>query len=123
VLVPSQRHVLDLRTRFAAEHGVALRHQIRGEDFIGAAARALDGGLFGAWRWPEFDVAILNPPHKKVRPDSDLRRLLRRLGIETRHLYTAFVALALHGLLEEARAAPQLRLVVVRLDAPADHLR
>lgn len=41
------------------------------------------------------DYAILNPPYRKINSDSDHRRLLRKVGIETVNLYSAFVALAL----------------------------
>ena len=38
--------------------------------------------------------AILNPPYKKLNSDSIHRALIRKVGIETVNLYTAFVALA-----------------------------
>ncbi len=94
-LVPSLRYVLDLCTRFAAEHGVALSYEIRNEDFIRAFSPSLSGGLFGR---ESFDVATLNPPYKKLRTDSEERHLLRAVGVETSNLYAAFVALALRSL-------------------------
>lgn len=42
-----------------------------------------------------FSHAILNPPYKKIRSESEHRLILRRLGIETVNLYAAFVALSL----------------------------
>ncbi len=42
-----------------------------------------------------FDYAILNPPYKKISSHSGHRLLLRKVGIETVNLYTAFVALSL----------------------------
>ena len=71
-------------------------------DFIrGATARLADGdagGLFGptngsAGAGP-FDLAVLNPPYRKLRSDSDERRLLSAAGIETSNLYAAFLWLA-----------------------------
>lgn len=98
-LSPPLHHVLDLCKQFAEEHGVALDYEVRNVDFIRAAVRSLDDELFGVQPpWPEFDAAILNPPYGKFRTDSDERRLLRNVGIETSNLYTAFVALALRGL-------------------------
>ena len=41
-----------------------------------------------------FTHAILNPPYKKINTSSQHRTDLRRAGIETVNLYTAFVALA-----------------------------
>ncbi len=42
-----------------------------------------------------YTHAILNPPYKKINSESRHRAALRRVGIETVNLYTAFVALAL----------------------------
>ncbi len=44
---------------------------------------------------PTYDCAILNPPYAKINSGSKARAALRRLGIETSNLYTAFVAVAL----------------------------
>ena len=43
----------------------------------------------------EYNCAILNPPYAKLNSSSKSRKALRKLGIETSNLYTAFVALAL----------------------------
>ena len=57
-------------------------------DFIEAGvAEALRGNAI-------FTHAILNPPYKKINTGSQHRLDLRRAGIETVNLYTAFVALA-----------------------------
>jgi adenine-specific DNA-methyltransferase len=40
----------------------------------------------------------LNPPYRKIRSDSELRRTLRRVGIETSNLYAGFVAVAIQRL-------------------------
>lgn len=42
-----------------------------------------------------FTHAIINPPYKKIRTQSDHRFLLRQIGVETVNLYSGFVALAL----------------------------
>jgi hypothetical protein len=41
-----------------------------------------------------YTHAILNPPYKKINSHSEHRLALRRVGIETVNLYSAFVALA-----------------------------
>ena len=41
-----------------------------------------------------FTHVILNPPYKKIGANSFYRKLLRRIGIETVNLYTAFLGLA-----------------------------
>lgn len=68
--------------------------RISGADFIHAAADALSGGLF-ATELPRYSHAILNPPYKKIGSSSKYRLALRRVGIETVNLYSAFVALTI----------------------------
>ncbi len=61
-------------------------------DFIEWACDEL--GLF-ADDSARFELAILNPPYRKLNTASRERRLLSAIGIETTNLYAAFVALAL----------------------------
>lgn len=67
---------------------------IRDDDFVHAAVDSLSGDLF-AEALQKYTHAILNPPYKKIRSDSLYRSALRRAGIETVNLYSAFVALSL----------------------------
>ncbi|MEW6406598.1 MAG: BsuBI/PstI family type II restriction endonuclease, partial [Chloroflexota bacterium] len=62
-------------------------------DFINAGVDMLWGGLFPVMRYA-FTHAILNPPYKKIRSDSNYRQLLSSVGIETGNLYSAFIAIA-----------------------------
>ncbi|MBS3932960.1 MAG: Eco57I restriction-modification methylase domain-containing protein [Truepera sp.] len=71
-----------------------LRVQIRGDDFIHASVGSLTGDLF-SHSILQYTHAILNPPYKKLNSFSAHRLALRRVGIETVNLYSAFVALAL----------------------------
>jgi len=86
-----------LRTceRAAASANLRFTGRVVASDFIAAAARMLDPGLFGAGASPAFNAAILNPPYRKIHSRSNERALLRSVGIETSNLYTAFVALAI----------------------------
>lgn len=79
---------------------------IRCEDFILASADALSDDLFST-RLPRYTHAILNPPYKKLNSLSSHRLALRRVGIETVNLYSAFVALAV------AEMAPGGQLVAI----------
>ena len=54
-----------------------------------------------------FTHAILNPPYKKIGSFSEHRQALRRVGIETVNLYSAFVALAV------MQAAPGGQIVAI----------
>lgn len=78
---------------FAADKRVSFEGRVHLGDFIDHAAQMLDGGLFRK-KAAGFTHTILNPPYKKLNSNSDARLTLRRLGIETSNLYTAFIALA-----------------------------
>lgn len=43
----------------------------------------------------KYTHVILNPPYKKIKSDSTYRIALRKVGIETTNMYSAFLALAL----------------------------
>jgi adenine-specific DNA-methyltransferase len=64
-------------------------------DFIETAVRSLTGDIFADHTIEHYSHAILNPPYKKIKSDSQHRRWLREAGIETVNLYSGFVALAL----------------------------
>ncbi len=79
---------------------------IRKVDFIHAAVDWLSGSLF-AEELQKYTHAILNPPYKKINSNSSHRLALRRVGVETVNLYSAFVALAV------ALAAPGGQIVAI----------
>ena len=79
---------------------------VHGEDFIHAVVDVLSGGMF-ATSLPRYSHAILNPPYRKIGSVSSHRLALRRVGIETVNLYTAFVALTV------AQAAPGGQIVAI----------
>jgi len=62
---------------------------VRRGDFIEEAVNMIFQGE------ERFTHAILNPPYKKIHSASRHRFLLRRVGIETVNLYSAFVALTI----------------------------
>lgn len=43
----------------------------------------------------KYTNVITNPPYKKIRNDSDHRKALRSIGIETGNLYSAFMAISI----------------------------
>lgn len=70
---------------------------LHASDFVEWGCDRLEGGLFAAE--PEFfDLAILNPPYRKLNTASTERRRLSSVGIEATNLYAAFVALSLRML-------------------------
>ena len=93
-LLPALRRTMKACQKACAEVEVDCRIEVRHEDFIEAGVEALDGGLWADSN-SQFDLAILNPPYKKFRTDSAPRLLLRRLGMETSNLYTAFLSVVI----------------------------
>lgn len=73
-------------------NGIVFQARVHNEDFISAGAALLRDDLFASRR-PAFNLAIINPPYRKIRSDSSARSLLATAGIETTNLYTGFVAL------------------------------
>lgn len=76
--------------------------RVHTEDFIEAAVDSISGSWFSEIL-PPYSHAILNPPYKKIRSTSHHRISLRRAGIETVNLYSAFVALALELLAHQGQ--------------------
>jgi len=72
--------------------GIRFTFTIHSEDFIQEMSARLGDELFGG-RPTAFDVAIANPPYRKINTDSAERRSLRLVGVETSNLYTGFIAL------------------------------
>lgn len=79
---------------------------IRKVDFVHAATEWLSGSFF-AEKFQQYTHAILNPPYKKINSNSPHRLALRRVGIETVNLYSAFVALSV------ALSAPRGQIVAI----------
>jgi len=71
--------------------GIRFESQVIERDFIDDAARQLRQEMFAPIQ--RYRCAILNPPYKKINSDSDTRRRLREIGIETSNLYTAFLSI------------------------------
>jgi tRNA1(Val) A37 N6-methylase TrmN6 len=94
-LVPHLRSTFRSCGRDAGKCGVQFAGRVVTEDFVTAATSALDQGLFRQHTAQTYNVAILNPPYRKIHSASRERTLLRAAGIETTNLYTAFVGLAL----------------------------
>ena len=78
------------------QSGMEFTSDVRFGDFICEAADLVgNNALFGCVENPLFDVAILNPPYRKLNGDSPERARLDGLGMGTSNVYSAFVWLAL----------------------------
>ncbi|MEH2321071.1 BsuBI/PstI family type II restriction endonuclease [Nostoc sp.] len=71
--------------------GISFNYEIRETDFIEDAVRLLQIGLLNSANATEFTHAILNPPYLKINAHSQVRELLRSIGLETSNLYTGFM--------------------------------
>lgn len=88
--------VMDETKEICSLSGIEFESKVIARDFIVDCAKILSPDLLnGAGNKTGFTHVIMNPPYKKIRSDSDHRRLLRKLGIETSNLYTAFMALSI----------------------------
>jgi tRNA1(Val) A37 N6-methylase TrmN6 len=78
------------KTLAAYTEQIAVKYKIIGGDFIENVVRNI-------WlnNYKRFTHAIINPPYKKITSNSRDRLLLRKVGIETVNLYSAFVSLSL----------------------------
>ena len=90
-LVEYLRQTMNLCQQLCAQVGIQFDIEIKPVDFIHSAVSALGAPLFE--ESGRFDLAILNPPYRKINSDSDIRQVLRSAGIETSNLYTGFVSL------------------------------
>ena len=72
--------------------GIHFSATVHNSDFIAAVVPLVRKDLFVP-PLRRFNVAIVNPPYRKIRSDSSHRVLLRSAGIEATNLYTAFVSL------------------------------
>lgn len=63
---------------------------IHAQDFIFGAVENITTG-----KGERYTHAIINPPYKKISSSSEHRKELRKAGIETVNLYTAFLALSI----------------------------
>ncbi|MEI8138635.1 MAG: Eco57I restriction-modification methylase domain-containing protein [bacterium] len=78
--------------QLCSKAGIQFSFTIHPTDFIQEMSTRLSGDMFGRPP-PVFDVAIANPPYRKISADSVERRALRSVGVETSNLYTGFIAL------------------------------
>lgn len=95
-LAPELARTLSSCQVVCRDAGVAFTSELRQGNFLLDAAELVgDAALFTPKQSSRFDVAILNPPYRKLRTDSVERGRLDAAGIETSNLYSAFVWLAL----------------------------
>ncbi len=91
-ILPALRRTLARCETLCSERGISWNATIHETDFIQTMGRKLSGDFFSETP-PSFNLAIVNPPYKKISAHSTERLALRSVGLETSNLYTGFVAL------------------------------
>lgn len=101
-------HTLEQCQDRCTQLGFELGYHIADSDFVLYGTDQLwdEGSLFGD-TMQRYTHCIMNPPYKKIRSDSDHRKKLRQIGVETSNLYSAFLSIAIKML------APQGQLVAI----------
>lgn len=97
--IESLRDTLSGCRRECEQAGILFSATVLNEDFIAAAVPMVRDDFFGL-QPPPFNLAIINPPYRKIRSDSSTRLLLRSAGIEASNLYAGFVALVIRLLVK-----------------------
>lgn len=92
-VIPNLDRTLNRCRTVCNAHGISFISDRRRGDFIKDATTVLNASLFGHDP-ARFDLAIINPPYRKLNSDSAERLQLRNIGIETSNLYSAFLWLA-----------------------------
>lgn len=91
-ILPALRETLAACESLCSLRGISFKAEVHHADFIQTMAGKLSGDLFSSSA-PSFNVAIANPPYKKINTASPERLALRSVGLETSNLYTGFVGL------------------------------
>ena len=90
-LFPFLRETIEDCRELCQVSGIPFQSVVATEDFIEAGVGQLFMSVEPALK---FTHAILNPPYKKIHSNSEHRRLLRSIGVETVNLYAGFLAIA-----------------------------
>ncbi len=91
-ILPALRRTLAECEALCRNRRIPFKASLHQADFIQEMAGRVSGDLFSATP-PSFNVAIANPPYKKISTNSPERLALRSVGLETSNLYTGFVGL------------------------------
>ena len=90
-LVPLLRETLSACEDQCGAAKIDFSATVHNGDFIEATVPSIRHELF-APPLPAFNLAIVNPPYRKIRSNSSTRELLSSAGIETSNIYTGFLS-------------------------------
>lgn len=92
LIIPALKETLAECEVLCRKRKIAFKSALHQADFIQEMTGRVSGDLFSSAP-PSFNVAIANPPYKKINTNSPERLALRSVGLETSNLYTGFVGL------------------------------
>ncbi len=92
LILPALKETLAECELLCRKRKIVFKAVLHQADFIQEMAGRVSGDLFSAAQ-PSFNVAITNPPYKKINTNSPERLALRSAGLETSNLYTGFTGL------------------------------
>lgn len=98
IVLPFIKETFSLCDKESEGKGIGFEYTINNEDFILATTSYLTNNeikMDGL-----YTHIIMNPPYKKINSNSEHRRKLSQIGIETVNLYSGFVALSIKLLKE-----------------------
>ena len=87
IFVPYLIRTMNMCSQLCSIRGIDFSFEIRQTSFIDIAISQLE-------HIKPFDIAILNPPYRKIKSGSKEWRILRNAGLSSANLYTAFMALS-----------------------------
>ncbi len=99
LILPALRETLAACETLCQQCGITFTATLHQADFVLEMAEKLSGDLFRGAP-PSFNLAIVNPPYRKINTNSPERVALRAVELETSNLYTGFLGL-LTQLLED----------------------
>jgi adenine-specific DNA-methyltransferase len=104
-LAPHLQQSIDLCQQIAQAAEIHFSSTVIYDDFITFTVDHLANSLFtdAATTSQRFDLAILNPPYRKIQTTSRTRTQLRQLGIETSNIYAGFLYAAMRWLTQDGK--------------------
>jgi adenine-specific DNA-methyltransferase len=93
-LIPGLYQALEACRSHCKDAGIDFTHDLIEADFIDEAVERLDTRPLLSSSDAPFDCVVVNPPYRKLNRESETRKNLSRIGIETSNLYAAFLWLS-----------------------------
>jgi Type I restriction-modification system methyltransferase subunit len=90
-LIQYLQQTLDLCSQVCMQHNIFFSSNIVTGDFTEISVEFLKGIDEDI---PRYNYVIMNPPYRKIKSSSRVRRSIRSIGIEETNLYSAFLLLA-----------------------------